>query len=82
MIPDLINEFAGDAELGMTKDALWKALINSPSLAEKPNQQTFGVRLSKLVKTKVLETVKGRYRLTKAYMEKRIKQLEKGSKSA
>jgi len=79
LIPDIINEYIGDSMDGMTKDALWKALTTRVKHPMKPVKATFEVKLNKLVKQHIVETEKGRYRLTQAFMKKWIKHLEKGS---
>ena len=76
IIPDIINECAGDVTRGMTKPEIWKAVSSRHAIAD---QKMFTVRLKKLVDTGALELAKGKYKLSKGYMEKRVKQLEKGN---
>ena len=81
LIPDIINEHGPDAPQGLSKDAIWKILLTH-KLPKKPVQSTLTLKLNKLVKANVLETVMGHYKLTKNYMQKWLKKLEGGSEGA
>jgi hypothetical protein len=54
LIPDIINEYQGEAADGITKEELWKVMSNQSKIAAKPDKAIMNVRIKKLIEQNVI----------------------------
>jgi hypothetical protein len=78
VIPDIINEYQGEAADGITREELWKNLSNQSKIAAKPDLATMNLKIKKLIEQNILQAKGPKVLLTSAFMKKWVKKLEKG----